>query len=237
VLREHGSEVGEDRALATRDIITKLVLLEERSWSVFGKARDAIRDFEVRDLLHPFGLKPEQFRVGGRAAPNRRGYRLSSIEAAVARYIPSPEGAQIGAAPLHRDLNHCAVGGIGAAAPSSEPLRENPAAAPKPEEIPGVEAPCSGAAGISTPSSANSMSEPGNGADAPPSRAPAVGDRVQWVSDGVDQLPGGAIIAWVSSDGAWVRVADSMTGIPVAQVTVLERASRMPVIEPGVVFT
>jgi hypothetical protein len=64
-------------------------------------------------------------------------------------------------------------------------------------------------------------------------RAPSVGDRVQWTSDGVDQLPGGAIVDWVSDDGEWLRVAGSMTGIPVAQVTILSQASG----ERGVVFT
>ena len=91
--------------------------------------------------------------------------------------------------------------------------------------------------------------------------------RVQWTSEGVDQFPGGATVAWVSDDGEYVRVDGSMTGIPISQVTVLYAPAggscidcggevpkpargptpkrcpkcrakrRRPTVEPGVVFT
>jgi hypothetical protein len=54
---------------------------------------------------------------------------------------------------------------------------------------------------------------------------PKVGDTVQWTSDGVDQLPGGAVVIWVSDDGAFVRVSGSRTGIPVDQLTVLSAST------------
>jgi hypothetical protein len=35
-------------------------------------------------------------------------------------------------------------------------------------------------------------------------------------------MPGGAIVTWVSDDGAFVRVAGSMTGMPVSEVAILQ---------------
>jgi hypothetical protein len=87
VIRVHGFGVGSDRAAHTRDAITHLIGLEERTWGVFGKAQDAIRDFEVSKLLAPYGLAPKQIQVGGRGGPNRRGYRLADVEAAIVRFI------------------------------------------------------------------------------------------------------------------------------------------------------
>jgi hypothetical protein len=76
--------------LHTKDLIEKLLPLEMRSWSAYGKRRVAIRDIEVAELLAPYGLKPKQLKIG---AINRRGYKLEDIQAAVARYVctPAPE--------------------------------------------------------------------------------------------------------------------------------------------------
>jgi hypothetical protein len=96
IITEHGRGVGPDLAMHTRDIIERLVQMEERTWTEFGKARLAIRDFEVKRLLEPFELVPEQVQIGGREGPNRRGYRLAHVHAAVERYIHSraPTGAR-----------------------------------------------------------------------------------------------------------------------------------------------
>ena len=72
--------------LHTKDLIERLLPLEMRTWSAFGKRRVAIRDIEVADLLAPYGLKPKQLKIG---AINRRGYRLEDIQAAVERYVTS----------------------------------------------------------------------------------------------------------------------------------------------------
>ena len=80
-----------DRVLHTTDLIEKLLLLELRAWSVFGRARVAIRDIDVAALLSPYEVRPEQIKLNGL---NRRGYRLTHIEEAVARYVMhmGPEG-------------------------------------------------------------------------------------------------------------------------------------------------
>jgi hypothetical protein len=65
---------------------------------------------------------------------------------------------------------------------------------------------------------------------------PRVGDRVQWTSGGVNQLPGGSTIVWISDDGAFARVDGSQTGIPVPELTILVQREPL-VVEPGTVFT
>ena len=89
--------------LHTKDLIEKLLPLEMRSWSAYGKRRVAIRDIEVAELLAPYGLKPKQLKIG---AINRRGYKLEDIQAAVARYVctPAPETLR-SATPLPRPEN------------------------------------------------------------------------------------------------------------------------------------
>ena len=87
VILGHGFRVGTDRAIHTLDAITHLVALEERTWGCYGRARDAIRDFEVSKLLAPYGLAPKQIQKGGRGGPNRNGYRLVDVEAAIVRFI------------------------------------------------------------------------------------------------------------------------------------------------------
>ena len=225
VIRAHGHEVGDTLALSTRDIIDHLIPLEERTWAVFGKARDAIRDFEVRDLLHPFGLHPKQVQYGGRGGPNRRGYRLAEVEAAVARYIsPLPE-CEKGAGPLDGSTNPTTTRPSGLAGGSPQ---ETGGARRESQEALGEDGRSSGLAPFSTPSDAQYNNGGGDGT----LLNPAIGDRVQWTSEGVDQLPGGGTVTWVSDDGAFVRVDDSLTGIPVSQVTILTREGK-----PGYIFT
>ena len=50
--------------LHTKDLIERLLPLEMRTWSAFGKRRVAIRDIEVAELLAPYGLKPKQLKIG-----------------------------------------------------------------------------------------------------------------------------------------------------------------------------
>jgi Protein of unknown function (DUF3631) len=266
VIAEYGVGVDGRLALHTCDIIAKLITFEERSWGIFGKSRDAIRDFEVRDLLHPFGLKTSQIQVGGRGGSNRRGYWLADLEAAVDRYVASPQpDGESAARPLDGDLSPYLGSDFSLAASPSGALPENPAARPRAEQNHEVKPRSSGLAADSLSGGGEQYNGAGNGAAAEP--APRVGDRVQWTSEGVDQLPGGAVITWLSDDGQFVRVDDSMTGIPVAQVTILRGISngicidcgaevpkpargptakrcpecqakhRRPAVKPGVVFT
>jgi hypothetical protein len=231
VIRKHGIVVGDDVALHTADIIAKLLNLEERAWSVFGKSRDAIRDFEIRDLLRPFGLKPVQIQIGGRGGPNRRGYWLAEIEAAIDRYIASsPAKAESAARPLDEGLSDCPASQIDLAAPSPETPPEKPAARRKTETSQGDKPRSSGLAADPAPAEQQQYNGTGNGAA---ERAPRVGDRVQWTSEGVDQIPGGAYITWVSDDGAYVRVDGSMTGIPVSQITILHAAGTHTCVDCG----
>ena len=55
-----------------------------------------------------------------------------------------------------------------------------------------------------------------------------VGDLIQWESGGVLQLERPARVRLVTDDGQWVCVENSETGIPMTEVTVLERAPAAP---------
>lgn len=53
---------------------------------------------------------------------------------------------------------------------------------------------------------------------------PVLAEIGQWTSGGVDQLKPHGKVVWVSSDRTHLRVYGNMTGIPMAEVTVLEGA-------------
>jgi hypothetical protein len=117
--------------LHTKDLIERLLPLEMRTWSAFGRRRVAIRDIEVADLLAPYGLKPKQLKIG---AINRRGYRLEDIQAAIERYVvvsdseDTPEGRYPATDPQNpRDTAGSSGSGGGRYrdATSSDPLPEN----------------------------------------------------------------------------------------------------------------
>lgn len=56
----------------------------------------------------------------------------------------------------------------------------------------------------------------------------AIGDLVQWESQGTLQFETPRRVRWVSADGAYVAVEGSNTGIPMDQVIVESRAARPP---------
>jgi len=56
----------------------------------------------------------------------------------------------------------------------------------------------------------------------PPLPEVKVGDYVQWTSGGVDQFKPPRKVAWLSDDGAHLRVHGSMTGIPLAEVSLAD---------------
>lgn len=56
----------------------------------------------------------------------------------------------------------------------------------------------------------------------------AVGDRIQWNSQGVDQFPKGALVLGFSDDGEWIFTDQGTSGIPVNEVRVMETSSNSP---------
>jgi len=62
----------------------------------------------------------------------------------------------------------------------------------------------------------------------------AVGDLIQWVSNGADQFPDGAVVEAVHPSGAWLWVSEKLTksGIPMNQVELLERGRGDPNMPP-----
>jgi hypothetical protein len=53
-------------------------------------------------------------------------------------------------------------------------------------------------------------------------KSPAIGDRVQWTSGGVDQFEQPKVIISISPDGNYVFIDGSPTGLPIDQVRVIE---------------
>jgi hypothetical protein len=86
VIAWRGKPVGEDKALPTKTIVQELAAIELRTWTVFGKARQMIRDTDIARLLAPYEVRPVQVKLDG---INRNGYRLTDLDAAIARYIAS----------------------------------------------------------------------------------------------------------------------------------------------------
>ncbi|OWV69459.1 hypothetical protein ATY77_20000 [Rhizobium sp. R634] len=63
------------------------------------------------------------------------------------------------------------------------------------------------------------------GANGKPFGGAAIGDLIQWESQGVLQLPRPLRVRFVSDDGNWVAVEGSQTGIPMSEVIVESKAS------------
>jgi hypothetical protein len=88
IMAAHGHAIGDDTAMHTGQIIEQLLQIELRTWSAFGKARAAIRDTDIARLLIPYEVRPSQIKI---SALNRNGYRLTSIQEAVDRYVCAPD--------------------------------------------------------------------------------------------------------------------------------------------------
>jgi len=61
-----------------------------------------------------------------------------------------------------------------------------------------------------------------NGANNPDSQKPSVGDFVQWTSGGVEQFPTPLKVAGLSDDGEFAFVEGSQTGLPMAELSVVD---------------
>lgn len=64
------------------------------------------------------------------------------------------------------------------------------------------------------------------------SRTVKVGDYVQWTSNGQDQFAPQRRVEWIADDGTHLRVFGSMTGIPMAEVTVVDPPKPPPLQQP-----
>jgi hypothetical protein len=73
------------------------------------------------------------------------------------------------------------------------------------------------------------------GADAPDADNVAIGDIVQWAPDGILQFPHGRRVRALSDDGQWAFVEGSKTGLPMAELEVLEKRQQEapPRMPPG----
>ena len=63
----------------------------------------------------------------------------------------------------------------------------------------------------------------------PPPVMVKVGDYVQWTSCGQDQFAVPRQVTWISNDGSHLRAHGSMTGIPMAEVSIAEPTKPLPV--------
>ncbi len=59
----------------------------------------------------------------------------------------------------------------------------------------------------------------------PPRPNVAVGSKVQWTSQGVDQFPDGGVVLAVSEDGLWVFTDKGTSAVPISEVTIMEAAT------------
>ena len=71
-------------------LLLRLHDMGERIWSTYGKGGAKLRDYELADLLRPFGVGSKQlkFNIGGRGA-EPEGFRETPIRAS-APSIPPP---------------------------------------------------------------------------------------------------------------------------------------------------
>ena len=72
--------------LATKDLLEKLHVLEERPWSAWGRARRPMTDKALGDRLRPYGVRSRTVRVG---TSTPKGYHLSAFQDAFVRYLPT----------------------------------------------------------------------------------------------------------------------------------------------------
>ena len=85
---------GDTDQLSTVELLNGLTSLEEAPWSdLRGKPLDARR---LANLLNPYEIKSKVIRLGNTTP---RGYTKSDFYDAWARYLPSQEGAGVGASP------------------------------------------------------------------------------------------------------------------------------------------
>jgi hypothetical protein len=79
------------RYVPSASVVLWLVELQERPWPTFRRGRE-LTQFQLASMLRPYGVKPLQYKSGGK---KERGYRVkgytNSLQAAFDRYLPPVE--------------------------------------------------------------------------------------------------------------------------------------------------
>lgn len=86
------------RDLGSKELCAKLAELEERPWGAWGKARKPISQYQLADMLSPFGISPKELWINGK---NLRGYEFKSCTDAFDRYLSTANDESKDAAPGH----------------------------------------------------------------------------------------------------------------------------------------
>jgi putative DNA primase/helicase len=76
--------------LSSEEIIRELCRMDERPWSSWRKG-NPMTTHSLSRLLKPFGIKPEQIRVGTAAGDKIRGYHAAPVKEAKERYVAHEE--------------------------------------------------------------------------------------------------------------------------------------------------
>jgi hypothetical protein len=99
--------------LPSADLVAALVAIEGSPWAEWRRGQPLTASGLAR-LLRPFGIAPEQVRIGDRGGI--RGYQLGQFGDALARYVPMPPDQT--ATPLQTSENRAQVS-------HSQPLQAN----------------------------------------------------------------------------------------------------------------
>jgi len=83
------TEQGKNR-ISSRDLVVELKKLSERPWPEYGKGGKALSQYQLANLLKPFGIRPRQLWLDGGKV---NGYELEQFEDAFRRYA-SPQLTQ-----------------------------------------------------------------------------------------------------------------------------------------------
>jgi len=98
----------DEKGIPSKVLVRELVNLEESLWRVVGSSRTPLTQRGLADRLQPFGIGPQQLRLGGRGSQMFRGYRVAALDRVFAQYLPPPEA---GAETLEIELE-CDEGGL-----------------------------------------------------------------------------------------------------------------------------
>jgi hypothetical protein len=81
-------EVFTDEQIASQTLVERLVALEGRPWSEFGKNQKPITQHKLARLLKPYKIRPRTIRFGSGPTETGKGYRLAHFVDVFARYLP-----------------------------------------------------------------------------------------------------------------------------------------------------
>jgi putative DNA primase/helicase len=81
-------EVFTDEQIASQALVERLVALEGRPWSEFGKSLKPITQNRLARLLKPYKIRPGTIRFGSGPDETAKGYRLAHFVDVFARYLP-----------------------------------------------------------------------------------------------------------------------------------------------------